>query len=51
MRITAVDFSPEMLKRARKAADEYGIEVAFIQSDVETLTFRPIPLILWCPPL
>ncbi|BCU82459.1 SAM-dependent methyltransferase [Polycladomyces abyssicola] len=41
VRITAVDFSPEMLKRARNAADEYGIEVEFIQSDVETLTFPP----------
>jgi ubiquinone/menaquinone biosynthesis C-methylase UbiE len=40
VRITAVDFSPEMLKRARNAADEYGIEVEF-KSDVETLTFPP----------
>jgi ubiquinone/menaquinone biosynthesis C-methylase UbiE len=41
VRITAIDFSPEMLKRAKNAADEYEIEVEFIQSDVETLTFPP----------
>lgn len=39
--VTAVDFSPEMLKRAKEAAREYGIKADFIQADVESLAFAP----------
>jgi ubiquinone/menaquinone biosynthesis C-methylase UbiE len=37
--VTAVDFSPEMLKRAKEAAQEYGIRTEWILSDVENLSF------------
>ncbi|MEW9701482.1 class I SAM-dependent methyltransferase [Paenibacillus sp. SI8] len=36
-RINAVDFSPEMLIRAKRAAEEFGLCAAFLQSDIETL--------------
>lgn len=39
VKITAVDFSPEMLKKAKEAAQEYGIEAEFIQADIENLSF------------
>jgi ubiquinone/menaquinone biosynthesis C-methylase UbiE len=39
--VTAVDFSPEMLKKAKQAADECGMRATFIQSDVESLNFPP----------
>jgi ubiquinone/menaquinone biosynthesis C-methylase UbiE len=41
VKITAVDFSPEMLKKAREAAHEYGIEAEFIQADIENISFAP----------
>ncbi|SHN05530.1 class I SAM-dependent methyltransferase [Gracilibacillus kekensis] len=35
--ITAVDFSPEMIKSAKRAASKYQLKVEFIQSDVNDL--------------
>ncbi|MGE7824614.1 class I SAM-dependent methyltransferase [Paenibacillus sp. NPDC093718] len=35
--ITAVDFSPEMLSRARRMASELGIRAHFLERDIETL--------------
>ena len=37
--VTAVDFSEEMLKKAKEAAREEGVSANFIHSDVETLSF------------
>ncbi|MFK7696804.1 class I SAM-dependent methyltransferase [Paenibacillus sp. HJGM_3] len=37
--LTAVDFSPEMLNKAKTAAAEYGIRAEFILSDIESLSF------------
>ncbi|GAA0317099.1 class I SAM-dependent methyltransferase [Bacillus carboniphilus] len=37
--VTGVDFSGEMLGKARVAAREEGVSADFIQSDVETLSF------------
>lgn len=37
--LTAVDFSPKMLEKAKQAADEYQMSTEFILSDVESLTF------------
>lgn len=39
--MTAVDISPEMLKKAKEAAGEYGIDAEFLLSDVEQLDFPP----------
>ncbi|MBO8163570.1 MAG: class I SAM-dependent methyltransferase [Brevibacillus sp.] len=39
--LTAVDFSPEMLIRAREVARESDRMVTFIQADVESLAFAP----------
>lgn len=39
VRLTAADFSPMMLQRASRIADELGIQVQFIESDIETLDF------------
>lgn len=36
--ITAVDFSPSMIEKAKGAAREHGLEVDFIVSNVEDLT-------------
>ncbi|MDN4523051.1 class I SAM-dependent methyltransferase [Fictibacillus fluitans] len=38
--ITAVDFSPEMLHKARKGAHLYHLPVRFIESDIEKLVFE-----------
>ncbi|MEC0309139.1 class I SAM-dependent methyltransferase [Paenibacillus lautus] len=35
--VTAVDFSPEMLNRARRMASELGIRANFLERDIETL--------------
>jgi len=35
--LTAVDFSPEMLSRARQFAAELGIRATFLERDIETL--------------
>ncbi|OIB00517.1 methyltransferase type 11 [Paenibacillus sp. LC231] len=35
--VTAVDFSPEMLTRARRMASELGIRAHFLERDIETL--------------
>lgn len=35
--VTAVDFSPEMLKHARQRASELGIHATFLERDIETL--------------
>ncbi|AYB46492.1 class I SAM-dependent methyltransferase [Paenibacillus lautus] len=35
--VTAVDFSPEMLTRARQMASELGIRATFLERDIETL--------------
>jgi ubiquinone/menaquinone biosynthesis C-methylase UbiE len=37
--LTAVDFSPEMLNKARTAAADYGMHAEFQLSDVESLSF------------
>lgn len=37
--VTAVDFSKEMLSRAKEAAAESGIQAEFTLSDVESLSF------------
>lgn len=37
--LTAADFSPEMLRKAKIAAEEHGIQAAFILSDIESLSF------------
>lgn len=37
--LTGVDFSGEMLKKARQAAKEYPFQTTFIQEDVETIDF------------
>lgn len=39
--ITAVDFSGEMLKKAREAAREHGLKAEFIQADLESVEFSP----------
>ncbi|MDR9854963.1 class I SAM-dependent methyltransferase [Paenibacillus sp. VCA1] len=41
MRLTAVDFSPMMLQRARIIAEELHVQAEFIESDIETLNFPP----------
>ncbi|MCH1624537.1 class I SAM-dependent methyltransferase [Ferdinandcohnia quinoae] len=33
--VTAVDFSPKMIEKAKEAAEEYGIDCEFVVSDVE----------------
>lgn len=38
--VTAVDFSGEMLKKAKSAAIEEGVNAQFIHSDVEFLSFE-----------
>ena len=38
--VTAVDFSGEMLKKAKAAAIEEGMDAQFIHSDVESLSFE-----------
>jgi ubiquinone/menaquinone biosynthesis C-methylase UbiE len=37
--ITAVDFSQQMLNRAKQAGDEYELNIDFILSDIETIEF------------
>lgn len=39
LEVTAVDFSPQMLSKAKQASVEYGIKVDFILSDIEKLDF------------
>ncbi|WP_373228623.1 class I SAM-dependent methyltransferase [Cohnella sp.] len=39
VQVTAVDFSLEMLNKAKQAAAETGVQAEFIQSDVESLSF------------
>ncbi|MBS4209474.1 class I SAM-dependent methyltransferase [Bacillus sp. FJAT-50079] len=39
VKVTAVDFSPQMLDKAKIAAKEQGIDTEFILSDIETLEF------------
>ncbi|TFE31855.1 class I SAM-dependent methyltransferase [Cohnella luojiensis] len=39
VQVTAIDFSPEMLNKAKQAAVEIGIQAEFIHSDVESLSF------------
>lgn len=39
MKITAVDFSVEMLNRAKQTAHTYSLDVEFILSDIEELEF------------
>jgi ubiquinone/menaquinone biosynthesis C-methylase UbiE len=41
LEITAVDFSPEMLRKAKEAAAEYRLRADLILSDVERLDFPP----------
>lgn len=49
--ITVIDFSPGMLKRARKKASTEDVRVALIEMDVQQLDFRIIILILFLPHL
>lgn len=37
--VTAVDFSPLMIEKAKEAAKEYGVECEFVVSDVRNLMF------------
>jgi ubiquinone/menaquinone biosynthesis C-methylase UbiE len=39
VKVTAADFSPEMLKQARKTAAECRLDAEFIQADIEELDF------------
>ncbi|MED2974871.1 class I SAM-dependent methyltransferase [Fictibacillus sp. B-59209] len=39
-KITAVDFSPKMLEKARVAADQYHLPVEFVESDIDQLEFE-----------
>lgn len=39
--VTAVDFSSEMLRRAKEASQEYGIRATFMESDMDHLSFPP----------
>jgi ubiquinone/menaquinone biosynthesis C-methylase UbiE len=39
VKVTAVDFSTEMLKKARQAAKIYSLETEFILSDIQELEF------------
>ncbi|GIP26935.1 type 11 methyltransferase [Paenibacillus sp. J23TS9] len=39
VRLSAADFSPMMLQRARRIADELNLQVTLIESDIETLDF------------
>lgn len=39
VQVTAVDFSPQMLEKAKDAAEEQGIHTEFMLSDIETLDF------------
>lgn len=43
-RVIAIDISGEMLKRARKKADEAEARIALIQADIEHLPFRKVSL-------
>jgi ubiquinone/menaquinone biosynthesis C-methylase UbiE len=38
--ITAIDFSPKMLEKARTAAHQYHLLVEFIENDIEQLEFE-----------
>src|SRR3954468_20823022 len=38
--VTAIDFSEEMLKKAKEAAIEEGIDARFIHTDVESFSFE-----------
>ncbi|WNS76062.1 class I SAM-dependent methyltransferase [Bacillus sp. DTU_2020_1000418_1_SI_GHA_SEK_038] len=40
LKVTGVDFSEEMLKKAQEAAIEEGIDAQFILSDVESFSFE-----------
>lgn len=37
--VTAVDFSSEMLSKAKESASENGVRATFIQSDIESLSY------------
>ena len=37
--VTAVDFSPEMIRKAKESAHENGIQAKFMTSDIERLSF------------
>ncbi|WP_252989890.1 class I SAM-dependent methyltransferase [Brevibacillus panacihumi] len=39
--IMAVDFSPEMLRKAKAASQELGIPATFMESDMDDLSFPP----------
>lgn len=39
VQVTGVDFSPQMLKKAKHAAEEHEICTEFLMSDIETLEF------------
>lgn len=39
VQVTAVDFSPKMLEKAKLAAAEYGVRTEFLLSDIEALEF------------
>lgn len=39
--VTAVDFSPKMLEKAKEAAADHSISASFIRGDVEALDFEP----------
>ncbi|MFC3420386.1 class I SAM-dependent methyltransferase [Salinicoccus hispanicus] len=38
--LTGIDFSPEMLKAARAAANDYAFTSSFLEGDVETMQFE-----------
>jgi len=40
-RVTAVDFSGEMLKYARRAAERWNLDCSFIEADLEEIDFPP----------
>lgn len=40
VKITAVDFSPEMLSKAKRAASHHSLNADFILSDIEELEFK-----------
>ncbi|QQE72809.1 class I SAM-dependent methyltransferase [Brevibacillus composti] len=39
--VTTVDFSPEMLRKAKQAAREFGIPATFLESDMDRLSLAP----------